>query len=82
MAGDCETIMPSRREVLRRAGGGFGSLALAALLADRAAAGPAAGPLAPSALTVPTAGPPGDLSFHARRPVAGRHIRSQDPAHP
>ena len=30
--------MPSRREVLRRAGAGFGSLALAALLADEASA--------------------------------------------
>ena len=29
-------ILPSRREVLRRAGAGFGSLALAALLADEA----------------------------------------------
>ena len=41
-------ILPSRREVLRRAGAGFGSLALAALLADEAAAGrPPADPLAP-----------------------------------
>ena len=33
-----DRILPSRREVLRRAGAGFGSLALAALLADEAAA--------------------------------------------
>jgi hypothetical protein len=39
--------LPSRRQVLRRAGAGFGSLALAALLADEAAAAPAANPLAP-----------------------------------
>ena len=42
------TTLPSRREVLRRAGAGFGSLALAALLADEAAAaGLPANPLAP-----------------------------------
>ena len=37
MESNCDRIMPSRREVLRRAGGGFGSLALTALLADQAA---------------------------------------------
>ena len=48
MDGNRDTILPSRREVLRRAGAGFGSLALAALLADEsAAAGPRADPLAP-----------------------------------
>ncbi len=42
--------LPTRREVLRRAGAGFGSLALAALLAEEAAAdGPRADPLAPRA---------------------------------
>ena len=40
--------LPSRREVLRRAGGGFGSLALAALLADAGGRrSPPADPLAP-----------------------------------
>ncbi len=40
--------LPSRRELLRRAGAGFGSLALAALLAEETAAdGPTAHPLAP-----------------------------------
>ena len=37
--GDLPEHLPSRREVLRRAGAGFGSLALAALLADEARAG-------------------------------------------
>jgi hypothetical protein len=42
--------LPTRREVLRRAGAGFGSLALAALLAEEAAAdSPRADPLAPRA---------------------------------
>ena len=39
MNGDDPRVLPSRREMLRRAGAGFGSLALAALLADEAAAG-------------------------------------------
>src|SRR5215470_3181446 len=39
------TSQPNRREMLRRAGAGFGSLALAALLADETPA--AANPLAP-----------------------------------
>ena len=40
--------LPSRRDLLRRAGAGFGSLALAALLADESRAAPgAADPLAP-----------------------------------
>ena len=48
MEGQSDSVLPSRREVLRRAGGGFGSLALAALLADdRAAARPPADPLVP-----------------------------------
>jgi hypothetical protein len=43
-------ILPSRRDVLRRAGAGFGSLALAALLADESSAGgTSANPLAPRA---------------------------------
>ncbi len=42
------TLRPSRRQLLQRAGAGFGSLALTALLADEArAATPAANPLAP-----------------------------------
>ena len=46
--GDFSRALPSRREVLRRAGAGFGSLALAGLLADEATAGrPTADPLAP-----------------------------------
>jgi hypothetical protein len=45
---DLPRTLRSRRQVLRRAGAGFGSLALAALLADEAsAAGPPANPLAP-----------------------------------
>src|SRR5215468_9523963 len=42
-----ETSRPNRREMLRRAGAGFGSLALAALLADETRAAPPANPLAP-----------------------------------
>src|SRR5215218_7255334 len=38
---------PNRRQLLRRAGAGFGSLALTALLADEAGAASSAGPLAP-----------------------------------
>jgi hypothetical protein len=42
--------LPSRRQMLRRVGAGFGSLALTALLADEApAARPSANPLAPQA---------------------------------
>ena len=41
------TLGPSRRQLLQRAGAGFGSLALSALLADEARAAPAIGPLAP-----------------------------------
>ena len=37
MNGEDPRILTSRREMLRRAGAGFGSLALAALLADEAA---------------------------------------------
>jgi len=45
---DFPQTLPTRRQVLRRAGAGFGSLALAALLADEAsAAPPPANPLAP-----------------------------------
>src|SRR6266481_10051852 len=41
-------VQPSRRDLLRRAGAGFGSLALTALLADGAsAAAPDANPLSP-----------------------------------
>ncbi len=48
MQGDNLETRASRREILRRAGAGFGSVALAALLSDRAAAAPgAADPLAP-----------------------------------
>src|SRR3954464_3256081 len=42
-----ETSRPNRREMLRRAGAGFGSLALAAMLADEARAATPANPLAP-----------------------------------
>ncbi len=50
MEGRRDSALPSRRDVLRRAGGGFGSLALGALLADdSAAARPPAGALAPRA---------------------------------
>ena len=41
------TLRPSRRQLLQRAGAGFGSLALSALLADETRAVPAIGPLAP-----------------------------------
>ena len=47
MDGDVPDALPNRRQMLRRAGAGFGSLALAALLADEARRGPAANPLAP-----------------------------------
>ena len=54
MDGNRDSVLPSRREVLRRAGAGFGSLALAALLADEAAAArPPADPLAPRAPPLP-----------------------------
>ncbi len=39
--------LPTRRQLLQRAGAGFGSLALAALLADEAAATTSSNPLAP-----------------------------------
>ena len=60
MARDCDEMMPSRREVLRRAGGGFGALALSALLADEAAATVPADPLAPR---------PPDMRAKARRVI-------------
>ncbi len=54
MYGNRDSVLPSRREVLRRAGAGFGSLALAALLADEAAAArPPADPLAPRSPQLP-----------------------------
>ena len=40
-------MLPTRREVLRRAGGGFGSMALAALLAEETAIAAPANPLSP-----------------------------------
>ena len=69
---------PNRRQMLRRAGAGFGSLALAALLADESrAAAPAANPLAPRDAALQGAGQAGDLPVHARRAVAGGHVRPQ-----
>ena len=63
---------------LRRAGAGFGSLALAALLADEAARRGAGRQSARApAAALPGAGQAGDLPVHARRPVAGRHVRPQ-----
>ncbi len=54
MYGNCNRALRTRRELLRRAGAGFGSLALAALLADDAAAGTLpADPLAPRLPQVP-----------------------------
>src|SRR5450755_4223647 len=45
---NCPAMQPTRRDLLRRAGAGFGSLALTALLADKgAAAAPDANPLSP-----------------------------------
>ena len=65
----------SRREILRRAGAGFGSVALAALLSDRS------GSPEPPTLWHPgrTRPPrtPSDLPVHAGRPLAGRHVRPQ-----
>jgi hypothetical protein len=49
MARGSDGMMPSRRDILRRAGGGFGALALSALLADEAAATAPADPLLPRA---------------------------------
>ena len=50
MDGNIDGTLPNRRELLRRAGAGFGSLALAALLADDPAADElSAVPLAPRA---------------------------------
>ena len=83
MDGDDSTSLAEPPRVLRRAGAGFGSLALAALLADEAAAAPPpADPLAPRAPHLPGAGSAGDLPLHARRPVAGRHLRPQAAADP
>jgi hypothetical protein len=45
--GDTSAALSSRRQLLRRAGAGFGSLALAAILADEARADLPANPLAP-----------------------------------
>ncbi len=54
MPNDDHTMLTSRREVLRRAGAGFGSLALAALLADEPAlANRSDQPLAPRAPHLP-----------------------------
>jgi Protein of unknown function (DUF1501) len=48
--GNYRAMQPTRREMLKRAGAGFGSLALAALLADESrATAPAANPLAAQA---------------------------------
>src|SRR6478735_4136312 len=44
---DGDPSLPNRREMLRRAGAGFGSLALSALLADETRAAAPANPLAP-----------------------------------
>ncbi len=44
---DLTGTLPSRRQVLRRAGAGFGSLALTALLAEEASTATPANPLAP-----------------------------------
>ncbi len=44
---DLPGTRPSRREVLRRAGAGFGSMAMAALLADEASAATLGNPLSP-----------------------------------
>jgi hypothetical protein len=57
------TILPSRREMLRRAGTGFGSLALAALLADEAAGTP------PAADNHPLAPRPPHFTARARRVI-------------
>ncbi len=54
MEDDILRTRTSRREILRRAGAGFGSVALAALLADQAAAAPPqANALAPRAPQLP-----------------------------
>ena len=64
--------------MLRRAGAGFGSLALAALLADEAAAAqPDADSAGAPGASLSGPGPAGDLPVHAGRPVAGRHVRPQ-----
>ena len=68
--------LPSRREMLRRAGAGFGSLALSALLADETRPICRRPPGAPAA-ALPGAGQARDLPVHARRPVAGRYLRPQ-----
>src|SRR5262249_48170738 len=47
--GTFHTTRPSRRQMLRHAGAGFGALALTALLADESRAAPALDPLAPRA---------------------------------
>src|SRR5438477_3672161 len=47
MEGAILAALPSRRQLLRRAGAGFGSLALAAMLADEALATPPSTPLTP-----------------------------------
>src|SRR3954465_1546864 len=44
-----DTLLPSRRQLLRRAGAGFGSLALTAMLAEEVRATSAENPLTPRA---------------------------------
>ena len=69
---DCNRPL-SRREMLRTSGAGFASLALTGLLAEEAAAAGRADPLAPDCRTLLRA-QAGDLSVHARRTLAGRHV--------
>ena len=66
----------SRRAMLQTASAGFGYLAFAGRLGARRPAA-AGNPLRAQAAALPAAGQAGDLPVHARRPVAGRHVRLQ-----
>ena len=75
----CESPMhptsPTRREILRRASGGFGSLALSAMLAELAGAADRSPPpvrRSPGAEAdaFPAEGEPGDLPLHDGRRLA------------
>ncbi len=71
---DCHRPL-SRREMLRSSAAGFASLALAGLLADEAQRARRSAGARAAALHAQ--GQAGDLPVHARRPVAGRHVRLQ-----
>ena len=75
--------LPNRREMLRLSGAGFGSLALAALLADKTIATQQAdNPLTTRLPHFAAQGEAGDIPLHGRRPIPGGYVRSETPPYP